>query len=1047
MICLCLFSIFICMNISDISYAREAYQRDQAVEWLEQKVSEPDGCDVGGLANLTADTMAVLTLEGKEADSTYLEKWKTDKESWNYDETAHYTWGAGEKTQIWENVWIEQNKDGGFGLRKGFVSDTYDTLLILEAEAALETQNMQEQNIGETRAYVQKAAEYLMAQQNEDGGIGYNKSDISRSGITADAGIALLSLGIENSVFFEKLDKYCINEFKIHSLEENFTEQAKIARYLYKRKKIKNTEEIEEIIKTLPSDNGSINDSVEATIQYVLLLREIEEYNRLCVSIEEMLTEADNYVLEADEEQLINVTTSIDYFTNKEAEGILRYTLMEDGVIVDEMDQTCVFIPEQNKQEINTMINIMAGNGKQYDLHVQLVISDETQETVLKEETIDFRVHKKVNKDFILNADTIQGEKYGINLTWNNLSDEDDRYNYCLYRRTEDGEWTTHSTWDGIKNVKVLNIYPAPAVKNLLSVWMEQEIKNEKESAGKGLFEIEAVSMDEYNNDPEKYLLDEDGNYKYDVLMFGAYDRNANKDLNEISYEATKNFADAGRGILFCHDTIARNKVVYHPYFARFADDVGVNLLNEGSVVLSDKVRCVANGFLTGYPWKLTGTLTIPASHALGQYTGGTLPSTVWFEFNGKYRMDEITHTYNNAYLFTHNALAMMHIGHNNGRTSDTEKKILANTLFYLKQLSDATNAEDKYFYDNEKPEIAEIKEGDADNQFILHAKDYGTKYQYYVKAINADRAKENKQTNVLEQEAVSGVKGYIIGVSDSMEKMTDLLNYDEEGNLISDMVMPDGETCTYTVENTCQKERLYIHAYAVDHAGNVSEEAVREITYKENDEDYFDNDYALFALDGNVELSCCDADITKNVYANESFIFQGSTLLLNGEAAAHGMVSLQGGRMEYSDKKEKIDAVALPDYIDQIKTDMKQSELLEEIAFYNSSEVTNPVICEGTTGMWCNDIKIEAGLVSNGTIKLNANTVSCGTQQKTVLCSEQGDICIQATQFEGNGLIYAPNGTVVINVNELNYTGTIIAKNIKLQMTYCNINRQQDKK
>ena len=52
------------------------------------------------------------------------------------------------------------------------------------------------------------------------------------------------------------------------------------------------------------------------------------------------------------------------------------------------------------------------------------------------------------------------------------------------------------------------------------------------EPAGKGLFVIDTVYIGSYNSDPDKYLKDENGDYKYDVLMFGTYDSNAGQDLS-----------------------------------------------------------------------------------------------------------------------------------------------------------------------------------------------------------------------------------------------------------------------------------------------------------------------------------------------------------------------------------------------------------------------------------------------------------------------------------------------------------------------------------
>ena len=81
------------------------------------------------------------------------------------------------------------------------------------------------------------------------------------------------------------------------------------------------------------------------------------------------------------------------------------------------------------------------------------------------------------------------------------------------------------------------------------------------------------------------------------------------------------------------------------------------------------------------------------------------MDSTVWLEFEKRGLTDEETGAKNTAYLCTNNSLALIQTGHSSGQATDDERKILANTLFYLKQLTNQTEAKDESFYDTEKPE------------------------------------------------------------------------------------------------------------------------------------------------------------------------------------------------------------------------------------------------------------------------------------------------------------------------------------------------------
>lgn len=64
-----------------------------------------------------------------------------------------------------------------------------------------------------------------------------------------------------------KLDAYCLKAYTGEFTTEKFCEQAKLARYLIKRNLISNVAEIKDTLLTIQSENGSICDGVEQTIQ------------------------------------------------------------------------------------------------------------------------------------------------------------------------------------------------------------------------------------------------------------------------------------------------------------------------------------------------------------------------------------------------------------------------------------------------------------------------------------------------------------------------------------------------------------------------------------------------------------------------------------------------------------------------------------------------------------------------------------------------------------------------------------------------------------
>ena len=295
------------------------------------------------------------------------------------------------------------------------------------------------------------------------------------------------------------------------------------------------------------------------------------------------------------------------------------------------------------------------------------------------------------------------------NLEWK-LKENIGDWTYRVYQKIKgETSFTTISSKYN-KQVKVLNIYPTgicettiPGVSAdpmnpkitftsqidgkqytlpksaILKQWMEEANSEEAKGYGKGLISVDTVALTDYNNNPDIYLKDESGNYKYDVLMFGTWDGNGGQDLNNKSVAATQSFIDTGRGVLFGHDTIHYN----HGFFAKLQDNVNMKVNSAIPLIGSGRVQVVKKGYITKYPYNIEDKiLTIPLSHSNQEYAYGDiwikyLPEFVWGSEKDDYG-------YNNYYVTTWNNCAVIRTGHSNGEATADEQKILAKVLFYL---------------------------------------------------------------------------------------------------------------------------------------------------------------------------------------------------------------------------------------------------------------------------------------------------------------------------------------------------------------------------
>lgn len=429
------------------------------------------------------------------------------------------------------------------------------------------------------------------------------------------------------------------------------------------------------------------------------------------------------------------------------------------------------------------------------------------------------------SNQFLLESRINTEQQYTVDLLWNDISTEDENFSYQLFRQKEDGEWETRSVWNGSENVNVLNIYPE---QPYLETWMTTTISESEEPAGKGIFNIDSVYMNNFNASPEEYLLDETGNWKYDVLFFGSSDCNSYKDLNETSYGFVQSFVDSGRGVLFGHDTICSN--FGHFYFCKFAEQLGLLVKNDTTVNPATSVSVVNIGTLTNFPWTIRGTLTIPSCHSYGQYVGGTLPAKEWLTLNTDQLTDSETGSHSNFYLATYGNLGMIQTGHSNGAATDDERKVFANTLFYLYQISRLTEAKDNSFYDTASPYMpAAVLSGSDEDAFLtVSADDKGTEYNYYISArADSGNTDETTDSNIVSETAVSGIKGYVYSINQNPEQMSDLVEYDENNEIVQNVTEADENGKIRIPAAIYSTGKYYLHAVAVDNENNVSEELV----------------------------------------------------------------------------------------------------------------------------------------------------------------------------------------------------------------------------
>ncbi|WP_242306410.1 LamG domain-containing protein [Bacillus cereus group sp. BfR-BA-01317] len=524
---------------------------------------------------------------------------------------------------------------------------------------------------------------------------------------------------------------------------------------------------------------------------------------------------------------------------NKEVEvtaGIKGYSYL--------IDKNPTTIPSNNVNLAGESLKTSLRESGQYYLHIKTVDNQgnasDTKHIPIEIPTLEAKANHKDNL---------------IELKWSGGKTEP--YTYKVFKKKEgEKQFQSVSATDYKKKVKVLNLYPytASLMKDitfqnwkgenitlpqsaLLKKWMEEPNIEDAKGYGKGLIDVDAVELNQFNKNPNEYLKSPDGSWRYDVVYAGAWDTNRQQDLSIQGEQVIEDFINSGRGFLAGHDTITQ----YHNLknFVKLSDFLRIKTYPfNGNVyearasaiqmpwIGSQNIEVKKKGLLTNFPWAIGdigSKLSVPISHTNSQVSLGD----VWMNYSdwkspfvdkdvgvGPEVSDPETGLgTNNFYLTTWSNTAMIQTGHSNGKATPDEQKVLANTLFYLAQLTSDTKLADRSGQDVDaptKPNInkAVLNENGTVDVSYNESVDKGTSYEYYVESKGSDTQSVVK-SNIAKAEVKTGLKGYSIAIDKNPYTIPD-----EKTETI---------TASYqlTVPNT---KDFYIHVASVDNAGNISE-------------------------------------------------------------------------------------------------------------------------------------------------------------------------------------------------------------------------------
>lgn len=199
---------------------------------------------------------------------------------------------------------------------------------------------------------------------------------------------------------------------------------------------------------------------------------------------------------------------------------------------------------------------------------------------------------------------------------------------------------------------------------------------------------------------------------------------------------------------------------------------------------------------------------------------------------------------------------------------------------------------------------------------------------------------------------------------------------------------------------------------------------------------------YTLFSGSNteNFQLNCWKSTFNGNVYTGAGFVSNASELYLNGKVDAANSIITNGWKTNIDERNENVEKEAMPDWDERIHKMAGAYEYTEDsiVRIEDRNVISGAVKTTGNVEISGTTFDGDCYIIADGDITYNVNDfISTG---RVVLYSRNGNIKINGTNINMNGIIYAPNGTVSFNSNIANINGRIFADKINFSGSIFNV-------
>ncbi len=221
--------------------------------------------------------------------------------------------------------------------------------------------------------------------------------------------------------------------------------------------------------------------------------------------------------------------------------------------------------------------------------------------------------------------------------------------------------------------------------------------------------------------------------------------------------------------------------------------------------------------------------------------------------------------------------------------------------------------------------------------------------------------------------------------------------------------------------------------------------------------------DYAIFSGSNTETLTFNGSGftITGSVHTNDDLNINGSSITITGAAEAYGNFSINGSDNHlgstnvngtfvpngsgnsFGSQSSNTSIISMPDFSASVAAEAAAAnQTYTGNKTINGSNITSSsMYVQGNLTVNGSAFTATGAVMADGNITINGSGVASGNSQ-VAFYSKNGDININGSGYNLNGLFYAPNGHIKINGSGIKVNGSVVGKEINVNGSSFTVNR-----